>query len=203
MSNWKAIPAERAQLALYRDFLHSVDANKLLATLQESVPWRQDTITIYGKTHNVPRLQAWYGDSGCSYTWSGIKLDPLPFESLPALVEARRWIQHVTKREFNSVLLNFYQDGNDTVGYHADDEPELGPEPFIASLSLGVSREFLLRFKQDHKTKISVDLTNGSLFVMAGETQQFWEHSLPRRKRVKGLRINLTWRNILDLGTQF
>lgn len=147
---------------------------------------------MFGKEHDIPRLQQWYGDPGQVYVWSGIEMQPLPW--LPEILEVRDAVQRATKRKFNSVLLNLYRDGNDTVGWHADDEPGLGLSPFIASLSVGAEREFVLRRNEDKTVKISVPLSHGSLLVMAGETQGNWQHAVPRRKRVTEPRINLTFR---------
>ena len=119
-------------------------------------------------------------------------MQPLPW--MPELEEVRDGVQRTTGRKFNSVLLNYYRDGNDTVGWHADDEPGLGLTPFIASLSLGAERDFVLRRNDDPKAKVTIALTHGSLLVMAGETQGNWQHAIPRRKRVSEPRVNLTFR---------
>ena len=191
-SRWEEIPALGAKIGLKRAFLPPGPASKLLRRLIDAVPWRQDKIRMFGKEHDLPRLQQWYGDPKQVYVWSGIEMKPLPWT--PELAEVRDAVQRATKREFNSVLLNYYRDGNDTVSWHADDEPGLGLSPFIASLSLGAVRDFVLRRVDDPKSKISGPLPHGSLLVMAGETQGNWQHAVPRRKRVKKPRVNLTFR---------
>ncbi len=158
---------------------------------------------MFGKAYPVPRLHQWFGDPDAVYSWSGLTMQPQPWS--PELAYLRGAVEAATRRRFNSVLVNFYRDGSDAVSWHADDEPELGSQPLIASVSLGASRDFILRRKHDVASKISVSLENGSLLVMAGTTQQEWEHALPRRKRVKQPRLNLTFRQIKapaeDLGS--
>src|SRR5690606_7136118 len=139
---------------LRRGYLPPAAATKLLRRLIDLVPWRHDKIRMFGKEHDLPRLQQWYGDPGHVYVWSGIKMAPLPWT--PELEEVRDGVQRATGRKFNSVLLNYYRDGEDTVSWHADDEPGLGLTPFIASLSVGAERDFLLRRADDPTTKISV-----------------------------------------------
>ncbi|PRQ03750.1 hypothetical protein ENSA5_13000 [Enhygromyxa salina] len=189
---WEQISAPGALICIKRSFLGPVAATKLLRRLIDVVPWRQDKIKIFGKEHDLPRLQQWYGDPGQVYLWSGIEMRPLPW--IPELLEVREAVQRATKRDFNSVLLNYYRDGNDTVSWHADDEPGLGLSPFIASLSVGAERDFLLRRTDDKTEKRNIKLTHGSLLVMGGETQGNWQHAIPRRKRVTEPRVNLTFR---------
>ncbi|PRP99676.1 alpha-ketoglutarate-dependent dioxygenase AlkB family protein [Enhygromyxa salina] len=189
---WEAIAATGASIWLRRDFLPPQAATKLLGRLIDVVPWRHDKIRVFGKEHDLPRLQQWYGDPGQVYVWSGIEMQPLPWA--PEIAKVRDAVQRATKRKFNSVLLNYYRDGNDTVGWHSDDEPGLGLDPFIASVSVGVERDFVLRRIGDPKRQLSVSLSNGSLLVMSGQTQATWQHAVPRRKRVKGPRVNLTFR---------
>lgn len=193
VSSWEKIDAPGAEIWFRRDFLAAEAASGLLARLIRGVPWRQDKIRMFGKVHDLPRLQQWYGDPGRVYVWSGIKMQPQPWT--PELAQVRDAVQRATKREFNSVLLNYYRDGNDTVAWHSDNEPGLGLTPFIASLSVGAEREFQLRrTAEPNGPKLSVMLTHGSLLVMSGETQANWQHQVPRRKRVSGPRINLTFR---------
>src|SRR5690606_6222598 len=137
-----------------------------------------------------------YGDAGASYTYSGARFVPEPFT--PALAALRGRLQAFTGRAFNSVLANLYRDGNDSVGWHSDNEPELGPEPAIASLSLGASRRFRLRHA--HLPPVSVDLHSGDLLVMPGPLQRHWQHTLPKTRRPVGARINLTFREIVNLA---
>ena len=185
---------ERAQVWLRRAFIPADEATTLFERLREAIPWRHDDITMFGKTYAVPRLHQWYGDA--SYTWSGIEMQPLRFT--PELDAIRQRIEAATRRRFNSALINYYRDGADTVGWHADDEPELGPAPFIASLSLGAERDFALRRNEPdpegQRRRIDLALPHGSLLVMTEGFQAAWQHSLPRRKRVHAGRINLTFR---------
>ena len=170
-------------------------AERYLRELLAETPWRQDKITLYGKTHDLPRLQQWYGDEGLTYVWSGIVMKPLPWT--PMLLEIKREVEKNAGETFNTVLLNRYRNGDDTVAWHSDDERELGENPVIASVSFGAERDFQLR----HNTRrdlgdVTLSLTPGSLLVMAGTTQACWKHQLPRRKRVTGERVNLTFRRV-------
>ncbi len=184
-----------AEITFISSFLSEEESHLLFEDLMNGVEWKQDSITIYGKTHLVPRLHQWYGDAGLTYKWSGIAMHPIPWTS--SLEKIKEQIEEKAKVKFNSLLLNLYRDGEDTVGWHADNEPELGKNPTIASLSLGAMRDFKLRHNKT-KQKESITLTNGSLLIMGGETQHNWEHSVPRRKRVHEPRINLTFRNLLS-----
>ena len=182
-----------ADISLEPSFLTPTGADAALLTLHTCIPWRQDQIRIYGRTVDVPRLNQWFGEPGAAYTWSGNRMEPLPMP--PPLSELHRRVEAATGSRFNSVLANLYRDGADTVGWHADDEPELGEEPFIASLSLGAERTFRLR----HRTRtelapVNIELPHGSLLCMGGRTQACWLHSLPPRARVAAPRINLTFR---------
>jgi len=186
-----------ADVRLMRDFLPVGAANDYLQALRSEVAWQQDSIRLYGRTHKLPRLHQWYADAGIGYRWSGIEMQPLPW--LTSLHALRRRVETCTGERFNSVLVNLYRDGSDAMGWHADDEPELGNYPVIASISLGVTRDFRLRRRDGARngSARTIALTHGSLIVMAGNTQHYWQHSLPRRKRVSGARINLTFRRIL------
>jgi alkylated DNA repair dioxygenase AlkB len=183
-----------ADVVLVRAFLPVNLADALLAVLIREVAWRQDHITLFGRTHPVPRLQQWYGDPGLSYRWSGIHMEPLPW--FPALDDLRRRVFTATGRLPNAVLCNLYRNGHDTVGWHADDEPELGPTPFITSVSLGVERDFQMKPKHKVGSTVTIPLPHGSLLVMGGATQSNWVHCLPRRKRITEPRLNLTFRTM-------
>lgn len=185
-----------ADLRLYRDFPLSQPPAALLRTLISETPWRQEEITVWGKRHLQPRLIAWYGDRGQTYAYSGIKLDPLPWTEL--LLTMKREIELELGSRFNSVLLNYYRSGLDSMGFHSDDEPELGPEPTIASLSLGEPRTFVLKAKRQPHKDVRLRLPSGSLLVMSGPTQKNWKHGIPKEPGVGGPRINLTFRNILS-----
>lgn len=184
-----------AQIWLQPGWLTAARASALFDRLMDEVPWRQDQITLYGKTHDVPRLNAWYGDPGRAYTWSGIRMEPNPWEGAVAEIKAR--VHDEVGEPFNSALLNLYRHGDDSVAWHADDEPELGRAPLIASVSLGATRTFRLKHLNGDHEPVSIDLEHGSLLVMGGPTQRCWHHCVPRRKRVDGPRINLTFRQMV------
>lgn len=173
----------------------SIPAEDLLKTLIAATPWKSEMVTVWGKTHPQPRLIAWYGDPGQQYSYSGIDLEPLPWT--PTLLEVRREIEDVAKARFNSVLLNYYRDHRDSMGFHSDNEKELGSTPTIASLSLGATRTFVLKHKTRPDLKpIRLELPSGSLLLMAGSTQQFWKHGIDKQTKPCGPRVNLTFRRI-------
>ena len=175
-------------------FLPKADADALLQTLQTEIPWRQDSIRIAGKDTPIPRLQAWYGDPGMTYTYSGLKLDPLPWT--PTLATLKQRIEDYSDCHFNSLLANLYRTEQDSVGWHADDEPELGQNPAIASLSLGDTRDFQLKHHQHTDKKLTLPLQHGDLLIMKGALQHHWLHQIPKSKTPCGPRINLTFRRI-------
>lgn len=169
---------------------------RVLQHLIAEIPWRSEEVVIWGRRVLQPRLIAWYGDPGRSYAYSGIELEPLPWT--PLLFDIKSRVEDAASTKFNSVLLNYYRDNRDSVGFHSDDEPELGARPAIASLSLGEERTFVLK----HKTLKSVSpvrlhLASGSLLVMKGDTQHCWKHAIPKESRPCGPRVNLTFRQII------
>ena len=159
------------------------------------IRWQQDWIKLYGKKMPLPRLTAWYGDAGKTYTYSGITSHPQPWND--GLLYLKKAVERVAQTRFNSVLLNWYRDGDDHMGWHADDEPELGQNPTIASVNFGASRDFVLRRKDAPAQKIKIPLKHGSLLIMQGALQHFWQHAVPKRKRVRQSRFNLTFRQIV------
>ena len=168
-------------------------ADELLKALLVQIPWRQDSIRIAGKRIPVPRLQCWMGDRGSRYAYSGIHLEPVPWQ--PPVTEIREKIQALGDADFNSVLLNYYRNGQDSVAWHADDEPELGANPVIASLSLGAERKFQLRHKRDKsRDRYHMLLRNGSVLIMGKTLQNNWLHQLPKETTLQSPRINLTFR---------
>jgi alkylated DNA repair dioxygenase AlkB len=168
------------------DFIKPGDLDALI----QEIPWEQREIRIFGKTCKVPRLTAWFGAAG--YTYSGIENTPNPWtETLERILKG---ITEATGQTFNSALANLYRDGRDSVSWHSDDEAELGKNPVIASISLGAARTFLMRHKTTGERK-RFTLTHGSLLVMAGNCQEEWEHSVPKCS-AKGERINLTFRTL-------
>jgi alkylated DNA repair dioxygenase AlkB len=169
--------------------------------LVNNIKWQQDKIVMYGKEYDLPRLTSWYGLTDRPYRYSGIRMKPnvIMDEEMVMMLWAVQleYMQLFNKHiQFNSVLLNYYRDGKDSVSWHADDEEELGQNPVIASLTFGSTRTFKFRHKNDHKLKTDLELTSGSLVIMAGETQHYWEHSIPKTSKDIGPRINLTFRNI-------
>jgi alkylated DNA repair dioxygenase AlkB len=164
----------------------------VFARLLAETDWREETVVIYGKRHLQPRLSAWYGEKG--YAYSGLRLQPTPFT--PLLMTLRDAVAAATGHAFNSVLLNYYRNERDSMGLHSDDEPELGPRPAIASLSFGEARTFLLKHKHTRQT-MRVPLTDGSLLLMAGDTQQYWLHGINKMTKSLQGRINLTFRKIV------
>ena len=169
------------------------DPDALFEQLMAETPWREESITVFGKTHPQPRLIAWYGDAGARYSYSGIQHEPLPWT--PSLAALRDRLQTITGAHYNSVLLNLYRNERDSMGLHADDEPELGQEPVIASVSLGEQRSIYFQHRHRREVKnLNLPLPNGSLLLMRGTTQRNWKHGLRNRSRPCGPRINLTCR---------
>jgi alkylated DNA repair dioxygenase AlkB len=175
------------------DFLPAGQADRLLETLWREVPWRAQSIRLFGREVLQPRLIAWYADEGVRYSYSGLELQGQPWHA--GLAELREVLQQQLGSPFNSVLLNAYRDGRDSMGWHADDEPELGAEPVIASLSLGATRRLLVRRGRGGPSS-GLDLEHGSLLLMHGQSQARFQHSVPKTRRAAGLRLNLTFRLI-------
>ncbi len=177
----------------YPALLQREEADALLRDLLAQTPWQQDTLWIAGREIPVPRLQCWMGDRGSRYGYSGMRLEPTPWS--PAVSELRARVEQVSGFSFNSVLLNQYRDGQDSVSWHADDEAELGPNPVIASLSLGVARHFDVRRNSDGK-KYRFSLQHGSMLLMDGGLQRHWQHRVPKQAGIDQARINLTFRTV-------
>jgi len=169
----------------------------LMRQLIDEVPWRTENVVVWGKSYPQPRLIAWYGDEGRSYQYSGVRLNPLAWTEPLLLV--KRKAEHTAGVEFNSVLLNYYRDNRDSMGFHSDDEKELGEQPIIASISLGQERIFVLKSKRDKVAKpVKLRLESGSLLLMKGDTQTNWKHGIEKEKRPCGPRVNLTFRRIIQ-----
>lgn len=183
-----------ASVTFLPEFFRAPDRDRLLTDLDETTTWGQETFRMYGKSIPIPRLTAWYGDPGKSYTYSKIAMCPQPWTT--PLAEIRAAVEAESGTRFNSVLLNLYRDGRDGVAWHSDDETELGPEPVIASVSFGSTRKFQLRCKSEPGLRHELDLTHGSLLIMDGPTQRHWQHQIPKTSRTVGPRINLTFRYI-------
>ncbi|WP_205500503.1 alpha-ketoglutarate-dependent dioxygenase AlkB family protein [Rufibacter psychrotolerans] len=188
------LPLPDAEVYLLPEFIPKEDRSALQQALDVNVAWRQEKIRMFGRQVDQPRLTAWYADAGKAYTYSGLTWQPLPW--LPELTELRTRLESATGAAFNSVLLNLYRHGQDSMGWHADDEPELGQNSIIASLSLGQERTFAFRHRQQKELKHQLVLPSGSLLLMAGPTQHFWHHQLPKTTKPQQPRINLTFRFI-------
>jgi alkylated DNA repair dioxygenase AlkB len=186
-----------AEVTFYRNFFSHQESDQLFRVLYHEIKWRQDKMNIYGKEVNLPRKTAWYGDKGHSYSFSGIHLEPELWT--PTLLEVKERIEKIAKTQFNSVLLNLYRDGNDGISWHTDAEKELGKNPVIGSISFGGARRFMLRHKHNKDLKAEVELTHGSFLLMAGATQHFWQHQIPKTAKKVEPRINLTFRVILPI----
>lgn len=167
-------------------------ANLYFEELTNEVPWQHDEIILFGKRYMQPRLTALFGEK--EYSYSNIKMTP--YEFTPTLLEIKKIVEEKSNHLFNVCLLNLYRDGNDSNGWHSDDEKELGTEPVIASVSFGKARMFHLRHKQNKMMKHKILLEHNSLLLMKGRTQQFWQHQIPKSKKILKPRINLTFRYI-------
>ena len=173
---------------------HSIDYLQLEHIKFKNILWKQDYIQLYGKKIALPRLTSWYGDEGKSYMYSGIRSEPNTWNK--GLLYIKTQIEQVTDTPFNSVLMNWYRNGEDYMNWHTDNEPELGKNPTIASVNFGETRDFQIRSTDDHQLKFSIPLQHGSLLIMSGAMQHFWQHAVPKRKKVIQSRFNLTFRTI-------
>lgn len=191
---WQQFDLPDARLALCQGWLAPGPAAVLMQALQAGLPWEVHHIRLFGRQVASPRLSCWIGDADAVYRYSGSRFLPHPWP--PALARLRVRLQEELDQPFNSVLANRYRDGRDAMGWHSDDEPELGPQPLVASLSLGAVRRFVLRRRDDPARRLALDLAPGSLLLMGGHTQRHWKHALPRTARAVGERINLTFRQV-------
>ena len=176
---------------LFEGALSLSDADQAYAALLDRTDWRQETAALFGRKIDLPRLTAWHGDG--AYAYSGIRHEPLPLTA--TLEKLKIILEGLTDASFNSVLLNLYRDGRDSMGWHSDDEAILGPHPVIASLSLGETRRFQLKHRKDGDL-ISINLTHGSCLIMSGRCQACWRHQVPKTKKSVAPRINLTFRRV-------
>jgi len=181
------------EIYLVDDALSPVEADRYLDLLRDWIDWRQESARLMGRSIQIPRLSAWYGAAG--YRYSGIMHAPQPLTE--ELQELQAVVEDLAGLSFNGVLLNLYRDGQDSVGWHADNEPVLGPEPVIASLSLGAVRRFQLKDRTDRTRRVTLDLPHGSCLIMRGKTQQCWLHQLPKTRAKVGPRINLSFRRMV------
>lgn len=189
------LPIGDGGLQYAQQFLSQEQADRLLAELIIRVPWQQAEIRLFGKNVLTPRLSCWMGDPSAVYRYSNTTFLPEPW--LESIFELKNQLETVAGRSFNSVLLNYYRYGQDAMGWHSDDEPELGQQPVIASVSLGSERRFLLREKTKNARSMALQLAHGSLLLMKGNSQKKFQHALPRTAKPIGARINLTFRKIL------
>ncbi len=183
-----------AEVIYYPHFFDKEEADIIFAELTNEIPWQQDDIRVFGKTHPQPRLTALYGNEGKPYSYSNIKMQPHPWNLLLQKIKSK--VESVSYTNFTTVLLNQYRDGKDSNGWHADNEKELGTNPIIASLSFGAERTFQLKHNSDKDQKKSIILEHGSLLLMKGTTQHCWKHQIPKTAKPIGPRINLTFRVI-------
>jgi alkylated DNA repair dioxygenase AlkB len=187
---------ENAELYHIPGFLPPEESLRLRVFLYRSLYWRQDSITLFGKKVQQPRLTAWYGEPKLYYTYSGLCLETIPWTS--TLLALRDQVEALGIGKYNAVLLNYYRNGNDSMGYHSDDEPELGINPIIAILSLGQTRKLQMKKKKSSDRSLNFVLQNGDLFIMAGATQHYWYHQIPKTPSARSPRLSLTFRNIIN-----
>ena len=183
-----------AEVDFYPSLFNLVESDALFTELQNNIDWKQEQIKFYGKMIDLPRLTAWYGDDGKSYKYSGITVEPN--EWIETLLRIKTKIEAVSNVRFNSVLLNLYRGERDSVSWHSDDEPELGRNPVIGSVSFGAVRNFQFKHRLNPELRQKLDLTHGSFLLMKGPTQHFWQHQIPKTTKSLGVRINLTFRVI-------
>ena len=185
-------PLKDGDISYDKNFLSSVEASRYFKILRNETAWQQDQIKVFGKVYDQPRLTALYANNNLTYSYSNITMRPTPFSA--TLLEIKEKIEQQLKLEFTTCLLNLYRHGQDSNGWHADNEKELGENPIIASVSLGAERMFHMKHRTDKSQKIKINLTHGSLLVMSGSTQHYWLHQIPKTKKHVEERINLTFR---------
>jgi alkylated DNA repair dioxygenase AlkB len=195
MNNGNILPID-GEVYLYPELFNESTSDLFFKSLTENIAWKQEPVKIMGQEIMQPRLTAWYGDQGKSYSYTGITMNPLPWTI--DLLKIKEAVQKISGEVFNSALLNLYRDGSDSVGWHRDNEKSLGINPVIGSVSFGVPRVFSLKHYKDKKLKEKILLTNGSFLLMKGETQHKWLHSIQKDPAVVRPRINITFRTIKD-----
>jgi len=184
---------ENGEYIFFSNFFSKEESDSLFKSLRNNIFWNQESMNMYGKKIDFPRLTAWYGNNDKSYSFSGITLRPHPWTT--DILAIKNKIEPFSKILFNSVLLNLYRDGKDSISWHTDAERELGINPVIASVNFGATRKFQLRHINTREIK-EIELTHGSLLIMQGELQHFWQHQVPKTNKIIGERINLTFRVI-------
>lgn len=191
----EVISLQDGEILFMRNFFTPSEAKTYFDLLQNNINWKQEEVKFYGKIFPIPRKTAWYGYEGFNYSYSGINCYPEIWTK--ELMEIKYKIERfIPDEDFTSVLLNLYSNGNDKMGWHSDDEKELGKNPTIASVSLGETRRFDIKHKQNPELHFKFELTSGSLLIMRGALQHHWIHQIPTQKKVKNARINLTFRTI-------
>lgn len=191
---WQEFAISDADVVLYSDFFGVQESDRYFQDLRNTIHWRQDKIKLFGKEYDQPRLVAWYADAGKTYTYSNISMQPEAWTS--SLISIKHRIEESVELSFNSVLINYYRHGRDSMSWHSDDEPELGQNPAIASVSFGAERVLHFRHKLT-QDKVKIRLPHGSLLIMQGATQHFWQHQIPKTTKAIAPRMNLTFRWIL------
>lgn len=193
-SRWITLVDSPGEMKVFPRWIESIKSMELFDQLKHEIRWQDEWIQMFGRQVKVPRKVAWYGEPEATYSYSGVEHLPLPWsDSLQMLRES---IEKELGSPFNSVLCNLYRNGGDAMGWHSDDEPELGKKPVIASLSLGAARYFDYRLKGSASKSSRVELQSGDLLVMQGDFQRHWQHRIPRQSKVERPRINLTFRLI-------
>lgn len=190
--SYSRIAMKDADVTVYASLFSVSEADQLFAELRRHIQWRQESIRLYGRVHQQPRLIAFYGEPDTVYSYSRLRLEATPW--IPALLTIKKRIEDVSQATFNSVLLNLYRSGADYMSWHADDEAELGRNPIIGSVSLGQSRALQMKHKTDQGSKHTISLANGSFLLMQGPTQHHWLHCIAKSRKPLGERINLTYR---------
>ena len=182
------------KIRVQEGFFDPIESNELLQSLIETMSWESMKIRMFGREVVIPRLQCWIGDDGCEYSYSGKQLHRQPWTS--KLLMIKEQIEESANLEFNSVLVNYYRDGQDSMGWHADDEKELGKDPTIAALSFGGERDLVFKNILSKET-LAIPQLHGALIIIDGKTQRYWQHSIKKTKKFISPRINLTFRNII------
>ena len=191
-STLQRVPLEAADVRYCADAFPRAQADALLEALYREIHWEQHRLRLFGREVAAPRLSCWIGAPGTAYTYSRVRFEPRAWT--PTLASLRDTLAARFDLHFNSVLANLYRNGRDSMSWHSDDEPELGAEPVIASLSFGAQRRFRFRSRETRKIALAIDLAHGSLLVMRGATQRLYQHDLPKSAADSAVRVNLTFR---------
>lgn len=198
VGDWQHLPLQDADVLYAPSWLARAEADELFARLLEEIPWERHRLNMFGREVDSPRLSCWIGDPGATYVYSRSRFEPRPWTA--SLLAMRERVERACQARFNSMLANLYRDGRDSMGWHSDDEPELGARPVIASVSLGAERRFRFRRRVPRGVSaaqpVGITLAHGSLLCMAGDTQRRYQHDLPKSIGIAEPRINLTFRLI-------